>query len=312
MVNFRDLLPKHPVDALAMGFTFTMIPVTYFYGVLYVLPIMYPITDVDEETADQNWFTHYFHLFFCTFLFFQTYSSLLMTTATDTSCQRIALPVVSQPGWYFCPHCQYYAPPRAHHCSTCKRCILRRDHHCFFVGKCIGYYNHRYFISFLLYLVFTAVYGVFFSFLALLRVVGGFSLSLIPGLVFPMLAWVFRIMPVNPLVMLETSIMGFAVLGAGVLLGIQVYEMYNGQTFYEMQKKDHVYSRALLRNVADILGKNWLLGLLVPCLPSTRIGDGSHYQPRNLANQGGVVSGSATMTTNQSSGGTTRKMAQHT
>lgn len=209
MVDFRDMLPKQFVDAMAMGFTFFMIPVTYLYGVLYVLSTLYPISDVSEEQINQNYYSHYIHLFVCTFLFVQTYLSLILTIITDTSCRRIALPVVSQPGWYFCPYCQHYAPPRAHHCSICKRCILRRDHHCFFVGKCIGYYNHRYFISFLIYIVSTSIYGLIFSFIALLRLMGGFTLSLIPGLIFPVFAWLFKIMPVNPLVMIETSVIGF-------------------------------------------------------------------------------------------------------
>lgn len=308
MVNFRDMLPKQAVDAMAMSFTFFMIPATYLYGLFYVCPTLYPITDVSEEMAEQNRFPYYFHWCFCTFLFVQTYFSLIMTVVTDTSCRRIALPVVSQPGWYFCPHCQYYAPPRSHHCSICKRCVLRRDHHCYFVGKCIGYYNHRYFISFLVYVVFTGFYGLVFSCIALLRLMGGFSLSIIPSLVFPMLAWIFQIMPINPLVMFETSIIGFVTMGAGVLLGIQVFELFKGQTFYELQKKEHGYSRALYRNIADVLGKNWLFGLMFPCLPSSRIGDGSHYKPKNSGQGDGALGAP----NNQATGGGTRKMVQRT
>ena len=118
---------------------------------------------------------------------------------------------------------------------------------------------------------------------------GGFSLSIIPSLVFPMLAWIFQIMPINPLVMFETSIIGFVTMGAGVLLGIQVFELFKGQTFYELQKKEHGYSRALYRNIADVLGKNWLFGLMFPCLPSSRIGDGSHYKPKNSGQGDGGI-----------------------
>mmetsp|Transcript_32159 Transcript_32159/g.31910 ORF Transcript_32159/g.31910 Transcript_32159/m.31910 type:complete len:140 (-) Transcript_32159:297-716(-) len=51
----------------------------------------------------------------------------------------------------FCNKCQKARPARAHHCSVCDKCILRMDHHCPWIGNCVGFYNHRYFIQFLLY-----------------------------------------------------------------------------------------------------------------------------------------------------------------
>jgi len=52
----------------------------------------------------------------------------------------------------FCASCQNFKPPRAHHCSICNRCVLRFDHHCMWIDSCIGFYNHKYFICFLVYL----------------------------------------------------------------------------------------------------------------------------------------------------------------
>lgn len=307
--NFRDMLPKDRLDALAMCFTFVMIPLTYLYGVFYVVPTLWPVSGVSIELADENTFPYYFNMALSTYFFFQTYSSLTLTMVTDTSCRRIALPIVAQPGWYFCPFCQFYAPPRAHHCPTCNRCILRRDHHCFFAGKCVGYYNQRYFISFLFFLFVTSLYGVVLSFWALIRLVGGFSLTLIPALIFPVFVWVFRVIPVNPIIMIETSIMGFVVIGGGALLGIQFYQMYKGQTFYELQKSDLLYSNSSMRNVVDIFGKNWLIAFLFPLFPSTRVGDGSHYPPRDQTGHVGVTDGQVNSTSKQNAG---RKLVKST
>lgn len=52
----------------------------------------------------------------------------------------------------FCKFCKKSKPPRSHHCHVCKSCVLRMDHHCPWVNNCVGFYNHKYFVLFLLYL----------------------------------------------------------------------------------------------------------------------------------------------------------------
>ena len=270
-------LPHNHIDAMAMGFTFISIPTSYLHGVLYIAPTIWP-TD-NPALTEQNTFSYYCALFFMTFLFVNTYANLILTVVTKTSCGRVPLPVVEQPGWYFCPYCRYYAPPRAHHCPTCQTCVMRRDHHCFFAGKCIGYYNHRYFVAFLIYLTMSSICGVVTSFVAISRLSGGFSLTFIPAIIFPLLAWLLQMMPVNPIVMLETSLAIFVTFGAGGLLGLQVYMLSRGQTYHELQKNIHVYGRTTTENIADVLGKNWWFCWLLPIIPSAQPGDGAHYPP---------------------------------
>ena len=266
-----------------MGFTLIMIPVSYLHGVLYIAPTIWP-TDLSTNESS-NHISYYCAVFLMTFLFANVMVNLFLTITVDTTCRRVPLPVVAQPGWLFCPRCKYYAPPRAYHCPTCQQCVLRRDHHCYFAGRCIGYYNHRYFIAFLVYLTISAFFGLSTSLVAVYHLAGGFSLTFIPACIFPVLAWVFQIMPVNPFVMLETSVALFVVVSGGGLLVLQVYVISRGQTYYEMQRNIRNYEKSRLQNVVDVLGQNWWFCWLFPFIPSPRPGDGAHYPPRDQPGQ---------------------------
>lgn len=55
----------------------------------------------------------------------------------------------------YCLMCNVFKPDRCHHCSLCNRCVLNMDHHCPWINACIGYFNRKYFIQMLFYLIFT-------------------------------------------------------------------------------------------------------------------------------------------------------------
>jgi len=53
----------------------------------------------------------------------------------------------------YCKTCMIWRPPRASHCSLCQGCRLKFDHHCPWIGKCIALKNYRYFLFFILNLL---------------------------------------------------------------------------------------------------------------------------------------------------------------
>lgn len=59
----------------------------------------------------------------------------------------------------YCTTCCSYKPQRCHHCRMCGRCVEKMDHHCPWVANCVGKYNHKFFVLFVLYSAFTALYN---------------------------------------------------------------------------------------------------------------------------------------------------------
>ena len=57
----------------------------------------------------------------------------------------------------YCLMCNVFKPLRCHHCSMCKRCILNMDHHCPWINSCIGFYNRKFFIQMVFYLIIAVI-----------------------------------------------------------------------------------------------------------------------------------------------------------
>ena len=55
----------------------------------------------------------------------------------------------------FCLICHIFKPERCHHCSACNKCVLNMDHHCPWINNCIGFYNRKFFILMLFYVITT-------------------------------------------------------------------------------------------------------------------------------------------------------------
>mmetsp|Transcript_16539 Transcript_16539/g.16476 ORF Transcript_16539/g.16476 Transcript_16539/m.16476 type:complete len:259 (+) Transcript_16539:242-1018(+) len=53
----------------------------------------------------------------------------------------------------YCLMCHVFKPERSHHCSACNRCVLNMDHHCPWINNCVGFYNRKFFILLLVYVL---------------------------------------------------------------------------------------------------------------------------------------------------------------
>jgi palmitoyltransferase ZDHHC2/15/20 len=53
----------------------------------------------------------------------------------------------------YCLMCNVFKPERCHHCSACNRCVLNMDHHCPWVNNCVGFWNRKYFMLLLIYVL---------------------------------------------------------------------------------------------------------------------------------------------------------------
>lgn len=107
-------------------------------------------------------------LVFFNFLFVMLVWSFVQTMTTDPG----QVPVFwgfhlgdpEQKRRRYCLMCNIFKPERCHHCSVCNRCVLNMDHHCPWINNCVGFWNRKYFLLLLIY-VLTITYFVTFSLL---------------------------------------------------------------------------------------------------------------------------------------------------
>ncbi|KAF8412373.1 hypothetical protein HHK36_000337 [Tetracentron sinense] len=75
---------------------------------------------------------------------------------TGLDMQQSGLSDQANPRIRYCRKCNQLKPPRCHHCSVCGRCVLKMDHHCVWVVNCVGALNYKYFLLFLVCLLYDA------------------------------------------------------------------------------------------------------------------------------------------------------------
>jgi len=66
---------------------------------------------------------------------------------------------VDTAGLNTCERCNMtWKPQRAHHCSECGVCVYKMDHHCPWVNNCVGQRNYKYFMQFVIFIMFASAY----------------------------------------------------------------------------------------------------------------------------------------------------------
>ena len=127
----------------------TLVCLNYFFTIFY---IWMPITI--ENPLGGFLFLLYYHILFILIVW-----TVYVTSKSDPG----QVPLYW--GFYigdpdskrtrYCLMCNVFKPLRCHHCSMCNRCVLNMDHHCPWINSCIGFYNRKFFIQMVFYLIVT-------------------------------------------------------------------------------------------------------------------------------------------------------------
>ena len=191
--------------------------------------------------------------------------------------------------WNWCDKCKMNQPPRAHHCKICQKCILKRDHHCFFTGTCIGYYNQRFFVMLVFYLM-VASFG-YMPFLyryttdhyaPMTKTWADYFLPI------TMYNWWFEGLEFKYLVLVSHW---YTVWWGGCMacafFCIQMLAISKGITPHELQKAKNIRSTASLgENFRDVFSSFWLINFLFPAVVVFRpMGDGKYWTNIKIINK---------------------------
>ncbi|KAJ7345031.1 hypothetical protein JRQ81_000981 [Phrynocephalus forsythii] len=166
-----------------------------------------------------------------------------------------------------------------HFCRLCARLTQRHDHHCFFTGNCIGSRNMRNFIMFCLYT----------SLACLDSLVAGLSyISAVLSTSFANPLAFLTLLPHSISQFFSGALLSsemFVILMLYLWLGIglacagfcchQMLLILRGQTRHQVRKGMVVPAGPWKKNLEEVFGKRWMLGLLIPVL---NVGTDRHGQ----------------------------------
>ncbi|KAM3852004.1 palmitoyltransferase ZDHHC22 [Vipera latastei] len=171
------------------------------------------------------------------------------------------------------------ALPGTHFCRLCARTTQRHDHHCFFTGNCIGNTNMRNFIMFCLYTSLACldslVAGVAYISAALSTSFASplAFLTLLPHSISQFFSGALLSSEMFVILMLYLWL-GIGLACAGFCCH-QMLLILRGQTRYQMRKGMTAKGQPWKKNLKEVFGKRWLLGLLIPVLS---VGSDYHQQ----------------------------------
>ncbi|KAH9279919.1 putative palmitoyltransferase ZDHHC24 [Echinococcus granulosus] len=227
--------------------------------------------------------------------------NLICMVYTDPSLDKLMLIQRSGRDWSYCLRCETVRPPRAHHCSQCDVCVLRFDHHCTYLAQCVGHANMVYFIRLLFYLAFSCCLASIFNVpYALHLIYDGWSpwqwlLCMLNPVPFILMGWISASQFLFCLLTSFCVILGPTMF---ILFLHHLRQILRNQTSVEVliskvqiptqiRYEEHdlrplSYDRGWRANLEQVMGKRWLLGFLLPCLPVVRSTDGLRFPSSDI------------------------------
>ena len=178
----------------------------------------------------------------------------------------LASPARRRSMYNICQKSHLYKPERSHFDSITQRLVLNMDHFCPWVCNCVGFYNRKFFVLFLFYVVLASGY-----FVVAIICRQGFNISLL------ILNSRGEPSPAKFMAFVFDCSLCLAVLG---FLGVHLKFVYYNQTTIESD--DTNFDVGWRRNVESVFGANRWLWLL-PVIGHGPVGDGVHWPRREAA-----------------------------
>lgn len=226
---------------------------------------------------------------------------LIVRSATAVLTRRYGWTLLGPLEWGFCLKSYKPKPPRAHFDNVTQNLVLNMDHYCPWMFNTVGYFNYRYFVNFLLYVLSGMMYGAYMSFRPFQNIshpdyVKNIRLSRKNG--FKTVQHLYPLVPtpdersVVSLTFLLCVSVGFAVL---CLLGLHIYLLLTAQTTIEMTSNGFKKRIARSRGISWInpydlgMKRNWqqVYGTSHPLLALLPSGRQPEYLPVPIAGEKG-------------------------
>ncbi|MCP9265259.1 Palmitoyltransferase [Dirofilaria immitis] len=257
--RFREMLPSETQDRIAMFILFVVLPFGFLFEIFAILP-------TEHEVMSKGW-----NLRVGILMLFglNAFANVYKIISVGPNGKHSDLPAVQKHGYRYCYNCQLNEPPRSRHCPVCDKCAFRRDHHCSFVAVCIGHFNQRYYISAICSLWIISSVMLTWNWSFMWTSLGGFSPLQLWELIF------FRISLRDDLRLFIYRIR------LSVLSDYSsAFCLYRGQTRVEYLLDVHAYNLGFMENFRQVMGRRWLIALLVPFISSPLDSDGLSYPTR--------------------------------
>ncbi|XP_062512884.1 probable palmitoyltransferase ZDHHC24 [Corticium candelabrum] len=268
MISLRRKLPKTSAERFALLVISVLVPLVVLFQLSVVFPIIHVI-DIERTVSSV----------FLLYIFTNIAGNFWMSLLENSNTSRVFLPTVLKPGWMYCSFCQQNSPPRSYHCHLCQACVLKRDHHCTFTGNCIGFYNHRYFVMFLLHLFIGSVYCIVQNTEFVLNQVEQLDWKTIICLLLPLLSFVFQLK--SHLTLTSMFVYSICIVGCFASITIltrQIIQLRRGQVGFEYSHGETKYDLgSWKKNFKTVAGSRWYIVWLLPWISSPLPGDGTVF-----------------------------------